>query len=84
MTDSSPGPQPTRRYPSFKGFILTGAVLGLIVGAVLTYSEIGADQLATRGYSATTVMGYLGVGLGALGALLGALVALALDARRRP
>lgn len=75
---------PRPAYPSFKTYIGIGALIGFVVGAVLTYSATGAEELATRGYSTTTVLGYLGVGLGALGALLGALAALFVDARRRP
>ncbi len=82
VTDAPQGGTPTPRHPSFRAYILGGAVLGFIVGAVLTYSSVGSPELAQRGYSSSTVLGYLGVGLGALGALLGALLALVIDSRR--
>ena len=51
-------------------------MLGFIVGAVLTYSSVGAPeptQIVIRPFDP---------GLGALGALLGALLALVIDSRR--
>ena len=82
VTDAAEGGAPSPRHRGGRACPLGGAVLGFIVGAVLTYSSVGAPELAQRGYSSSTVLGYLGVGLGALGALLGALLALVIDSRR--
>jgi hypothetical protein len=72
-----------RAAVSFRTYLLVGAVVGFVVGALLTYSGVGAGEIAARGYSTTTVLGYLGVGLGALGALLAGIVAIIVDGRRR-
>lgn len=71
-----------RAAVSFRKYLLVGAVVGFVVGVLLTYSEVGVEQIAERGYSTTTVLGYLGVGLGALGALLAGIIAIIVDGRR--
>lgn len=81
---TTPGSLPPRSYPSFPTYIGVGALLGIIVAAVLTYSSQGEQEMMDRGYSASTAFGYLGLGLAGLGALVGALIAIAVDARRRP
>jgi hypothetical protein len=60
---TSPDGRSAPRVPNFKRFLITGALLGFVVGAVI--SLVGED---VRGYSATTGALFLG----ALGALLGA------------
>ncbi len=72
-----------RTAVSFRTYILVGAVLGFVVGAVLAYSGVGGEEIAARGYSTTTVLGYLGVGLASLGALLAGIIAIVVDGRRR-
>ncbi len=60
---TSPDGRSAPRIPNFKRFLITGALLGFLVGAVI--SLVGED---VRGYSAATGALFLG----ALGALLGA------------
>lgn len=72
MTQPSPNTQPrTRperpRIPNFKRFLITGAVLGFIVGAVIS---IMGDEV--QGYTTTTGALYIGafgafIGLGVAG-----------------
>ena len=63
---SSPDGRSAPRIPNFKRFLITGALLGFVIGAVI--SLLGED---VRGYSATTGALFLG----AFGAMLGAGVA---------
>ncbi len=63
---TSPDGRSAPRIPNFKRFLITGALLGFVIGAVI--SLLGED---VRGYSATTGALFLG----AFGAMLGAGVA---------
>ncbi|RNI25244.1 hypothetical protein [Flexivirga caeni] len=65
---------PVRRTPNFLRFIITGAVIGFIVGAIIASSGADAD-----GYSARTGVALIGGILAAVGALLAAIVALLLE-----
>lgn len=65
------------RSPDFKRFIITGVILGFIVGGAL--SVIGDEA---PGYGAGSQIGYLGVMGAFLGALVAALAAVLLDRRR--
>lgn len=78
-----------RRAPNFVAFVVTGALLGFVVGAVVDLfggSMLGATgalgaQLASMPYSAATTFGFLST-LGAVfGAAVGLGVALLLDRR---
>ena len=74
---------PSRRPPRFLPFILTGAVLGFLVGAAV--SVFGwledPDPTVASNYGASAGIGYLGF-LGALlFGLLAALLALLIDRR---
>lgn len=60
---TSPDGRSAPRIPNFKRFLITGAFLGFVIGAVISF--LGDD---VRGYSATTAALFLG----ALGAMLGA------------
>jgi hypothetical protein len=63
VTQPSPTARPDRpRIPNFKRFLITGAVLGFIVGAAIS---IMGDEV--QGYTTTTGALYIG----ALGAFLG-------------
>ena len=63
MTQPSPTTRPEHpRIPNFKRFLITGAVLGFIVGAAIS---ILGDEV--QGYTTTTGALYIG----ALGAFLG-------------
>ena len=63
---SSPDGRSAPRIPNFKRFLITGAVLGFIVGAAIS---ILGDEV--QGYTTTTGALYIG----ALGAFLGTGVA---------
>lgn len=63
-----------RRAPDFRRFIITGAIVGLIVGVII--ANTGPDA---QGYSARTGAALIGGVLAALGALVGAIVALVLE-----
>lgn len=66
------------REVRYRAFILTGAVLGIVVAAVLTFGG------SLRGdYSTSTVLAYLAVLFALLGALLGGGVAVVVEAVRR-
>lgn len=72
-----------RRRVRFLPFILTGAVIGFLVGAVVAsggWLEDRTSVLTQQGqYSPESAVGYLGVFFGSLFALVAALVALAID-----
>ncbi len=76
---------PARR-PRFLPFILTGAVLGFVVGAAIAdfgWFEDTDSVLAQGSYTPTAAIGYLGLLGASLFALLAALVALFVEARSR-
>lgn len=66
-----------RRRPNIVAFTGLGAVLGVIAAAIWTFS-----RPETADYSYGTVLGFISVLLGALGALAGGAVGLLLDRRR--
>ncbi len=66
-----------RRLPNFKRFLVTGAVLGFVLGLVV--ASAGAP---TPNYDASSAVGYLGVMGAGLGMLLAGFVAVLLDRRR--
>jgi hypothetical protein len=63
-----------RRAPDFRRFMITGALVGLVVGVII--ANTGPDA---QGYSARTGAALIGGVLAALGALAGAIVALLLE-----
>lgn len=63
-----------RRAPDFRRFMITGAIVGLIVGVIIANS--GPDS---QGYSSRTGAALIGGVLAAFGALAGAIVALILE-----
>jgi hypothetical protein len=65
-----------RRSPKFGAFILTGAVIGFIIGSAIAY--FGP---ATPSYTTSSGVGFIGLLIAAVGALAGALLAIALDRR---
>ena len=71
------------RHPRFLPFIVTGAVLGFVVGAVLALGGWFADPspLIASNYSATAGVGYLGILGAVLFGLLAAVVAVLVDRR---
>ena len=80
--DTSPGQQRkpravrrrVRRAPDFRRFIITGALVGFVVGVIIANS--GPD---VQGYSSRTGAALIGGVLAAFGALAGAVVALILE-----
>ena len=67
-----------RRRPRYLRFILSGAVVGLVVSGVLT--AVRADHVEQPRY----LLLYLALLLGGIGALLGGLVAVLIEGRGRP
>ena len=65
-----------RRTPRFTTFLLTGGILGLLVGLFL--SVLGPGDPSYEGSAALGILGLLGAGLGVLA---GGLVAVLLDKR---
>jgi hypothetical protein len=65
------------RTPNYLRFIVSGAIIGFIVGAVFSLSGEGAVN-----YSTGSELGYFGVMFGGLGALLAGLLAVLLERRR--
>ena len=72
-----------RRAPKVVVFLVLGAAFGVFVAMVLTFAFSSADTSAVTGvtYSASTVFGFLAIICGAVGLLLGGLVAVVLDRR---
>lgn len=65
-----------RRRPRFRVFLLSGAVLGFLVGAAL--SVMGPPDAR---YGAGATLGFVGLAFACLGTLLAAVVAVLLDRR---
>ncbi len=65
------------RTPNFLRFIITGALVGFVVGA---YVAVAGD--GTPDYSAGSQIGFFGVLFAAIGALLAALLAVLIAPRR--
>ncbi len=76
---------PARR-PRFLPFILTGAVIGFVLGAAVAdfgWFEDTDSALVQGSYTPTAAIGYLGLLGASLCALLAALLALFVDGRSR-
>ena len=71
----------SRRRPRFLPFILTGAVIGFVIGAFLATRTDGVSDRAMGTYDASAAVGYLGILGAGLVALLAALVAVLVDRR---
>jgi hypothetical protein len=69
-------PQKVRRTPNFTAFLLTGGLLGLLIGFFL--SVFGPGDPSYDGSAALGFVGLIGAGLGVLA---GGLVAVLLDKR---
>jgi hypothetical protein len=70
-------PPKIRRATNIPAFLLTGGVIGLVVGVLA--GVFGNDDAR---YDAGAAVGYLGLGGAALGVLVGGVVAVLLD--RKP
>jgi hypothetical protein len=90
VTDPDPRPEPpadepaaprrlrVRRAPRYPVFLGTGAAVGVLVAVVA-----GLSGAATGETSRGELVGYLAIGFGLVGGLLGGLVAVVLDRGRR-
>ncbi|WP_157508875.1 hypothetical protein [Luteipulveratus halotolerans] len=83
MSDAEPDPsertrttlRPVRRAPNFAQFLITGTVVGVLLGL-----WVGSRD-GSGGYSDTTAMGFFAVIFGGLGALLAGAIAVLIDKR---
>lgn len=74
-----------RRSPNFARFIITGAVLGFVLGAVIAGTGILENQAAYQQgyvYGTGSGMGIIGLLFGAIGALTAAVIAVLIDRER--
>jgi hypothetical protein len=69
-------PRPVRRAPRIGPFLISGGLLGFVVGLLL--SVFGPE---TATYSLGRAVGFLGLGCAAIGVLLAGLVYVLLDRR---
>jgi hypothetical protein len=68
-----------RRAPKYAPFVLTGAIIGLLIGGA--FAVLGPDDTSTS-FSGRTALGYLGaIGI-VLGGIIGAGVAVLIERRR--
>ncbi len=67
-----------RRAPRYGSFVATGALVGIVLGVVLSLSQPASGQ-----FSQNSVVGYVAAILGLVGALVGGAVAVLLDRRAR-
>jgi hypothetical protein len=65
-----------RRAPRYGSFVVTGAVIGVVLGLVLSLSRPSTGQ-----FSQNSVIGYVAAILGLTGALAGAAVAVMFERR---
>ena len=78
VVSQQPGKVPgtVRRSPRFTAFLITGGIVGLLIGFFL--SVVGHPD--TR-YDASAVLGFLGLICAGLGVLVGGIIAVLLDRR---
>ena len=67
-----------RRAPRYGSFVASGALLGIVLGVIVSLS-----QPATGQFSQNSVVGYVAAIFGLIGALAGAALAVLLDRRAR-
>lgn len=70
-------PSKVRRSPNFTAFLITGGLVGLVVGALVGLLGGGDSR-----YDPLTALGFLGLIGAGLGVLVGGLAAVVLDRRR--
>ena len=72
-----------RRTPNFFRFIVTGAIVGFLIGALIAWTGIFEDQSAAAArsyvYGTSSGVGLMGLFGAGLGAMLAAVVAVLLD-----
>ncbi len=72
-----------RRSVNYPAFLLTGAVVGVIVGGLLEFlGPGGTTETGGAVYTAISSLSYLAMFFGLVGCLIGGIVALVLDRRR--
>lgn len=76
MVSQQQQPETGRRPPRFSAFLSTGAILGLLVGLLLS-----AMAPADERYDPVVTWGFLGLICAGLGLLLGGVVAVLIDRR---
>ena len=69
-------PRKVGRRPNFVAFLISGGLIGLLVGFL--FSVFGP---AAVGYDASSTLGFLGLLFAALGALVAGIIAVLLDTR---
>jgi len=69
--------QPPGRTPNFLPFLVTGGLVGLLIGFLVSVFGPAADR-----YDASATLGFLGLICAGLGALVGGIVAVLIE--RRP
>lgn len=69
--------QQPRRTPRFTAFLITGGIVGLLIGVLA--SILGHPD---NRYDATAALAFLGLICASLGGLVGGIVAVLLDKRR--
>lgn len=78
-TTSMPPAATLRRAPRYRAFVLTGALVGIVLAILLTALFPDSGRFSTG-----SVMGYLAVALALIGGLLGAAVAVLIERPGRP
>lgn len=69
-------PGKARRSPRFTAFLLTGGIVGLLIGLFLSVNGHPDNR-----YDAAAVLGFLGLICAGLGVLAGGIIAVLLDRR---
>ena len=69
-------PRRARRAPNFLSFLITGGLVGLLIGALVSVFGPAAER-----YDASAALGFLGLICAGLGALAGGIIAVLIDKR---
>ena len=69
-------PRKTRKRPNFAAFLISGALIGLLLGFLVSVFGPAASS-----YDASSPAGFLGLIFAGLGALVAGILAVLLDAR---
>jgi hypothetical protein len=69
-------PRKIGRRPNFAAFLISGALIGLLIGFLLS-----VRGPAAVGYDASSTLGFLGLIFAGLGALVAGIIAVLLDTR---
>jgi len=69
-------PRKVRRKPNFVAFLISGGLVGLLIGFVVSVFGPAAAR-----YDASATLGFLGLIFAGLGVLVGGIIAVLLDKR---